>query len=124
MSGILGIIGAVTGIINRIIPDPDKRMELQLALEELKARPEFAQIEVNQIEAANPNLFVSGWRPAVGWIGVIGLSMAYVVQPFLAAILPEASVPHFPLEHMMDLVYAMLGLGAMRSFDKFKKTAR
>lgn len=124
MSGILGIIGAVTGIINRIIPDPDKRIELQLALEELKARPEFAQIEVNQIEAANPNLFVSGWRPAVGWIGVIGLGMAYVVQPFLSVILPEANVPQFPLEHMMDLVYAMLGLGAMRSFDKFKKTSR
>lgn len=124
MSGIVGIISAVTGIINRIIPDPDKRLELNLALEELRMRPDFAQLDVNQVEAAHPNLFVSGWRPAVGWIGVIGLGMAYVAQPILAVILPEANVPHFPLEHMMDLVYAMLGLGAMRSFDKFKKTTR
>jgi len=124
MSGLLAIIGAVTSIVDRIIPDPDKKMELNLALEELKQRPEFAQIEVNQIEAANPNLFVSGWRPAVGWICVAGLLFAYIIGPLLGTFLPEAHVPHFPMDDMINLVYALLGLGAMRSVEKIKGAAK
>jgi len=77
-----------------------------------------AQTDVNAVEAANPNIFVSGWRPMIGWIGAAGLAYQYVFRP-LAVGFYGTALP--PLDgSLMELVVGLLGFGGMRSWEKYK----
>lgn len=122
-------------VLDRLFPDPAQRAAAELEL--LKAQQEghfkeldaelqrsLAQTNINAIEAANPSLFVSGWRPAVGWIGVAALGYQYLLRPLLPWVLTTVGhpVPELPgLDSgLFELVSLMLGLGGLRSFDKAK----
>lgn len=130
------IIGIGRSILDRLFPDPTQRAAAELEL--LKAQQEghfkemdnelqrtLAQTNINAVEAANPNLFVSGWRPAVGWIGVLALAYQYILRPLVPWILQAAGhpVPDMPTLDggLFELVSLMLGLGSLRSFDKAKQ---
>jgi len=118
MAGIIPIISAVSDIIGRFVPDPVKKAEAQLAVMQLQMQPDLAQIEINKQEAMSSSVFVAGWRPAIGWLCVIALGFAYVAVPLLTTFVPEAHIPKFPMDEMINLVYALLGLGAMRTVEK------
>jgi len=87
-----------------------------------------AQIEVNKEEAKSSSMFVSGWRPAVGWICATGMGFNFICVPLgnfgcaLAGV--DISLPALDLSEMMPVLMGMLGLGAMRSFEKTKGVAR
>lgn len=112
---------AISDIVSKVVPDPIKKAEIMLKVEELRMRPDFAQIEINKVEASSTNVFVSGWRPAVAWVCVAGLFFTYIIGPVLSMWVPVDHMPEFPIEHMTNLVYALLGLGAMRTVEKIKK---
>ena len=84
-----------------------------------------SQIEVNKVEAANSNLFVSGWRPFIGWTCGLGMFGNFITIPFanfvLALLEIAIVIPLVPLETMMPVLMGMLGLGAMRSYEKTRK---
>jgi hypothetical protein len=89
---------------------------------------QLAQIAVNQEEAKSASFFVAGWRPFIGW--VCGVSLAYVslVEPiarFLATVLFKYAgvFPVIDTTLTMQILLGLLGLGAMRSFDKKNGTA-
>ena len=88
----------------------------------------MAQIEVNKVEAAHKNLFVAGWRPAIGWVCCLGMAGNFLVIPFgnMALELMETGVviPMIELETMMPVLLGMLGLGAMRTVEKTKSVSR
>ncbi len=88
MFGTDDIVAAVANIggkvIDRIWPDPAQAAAAKLELLKMQQSGELAQLAaetdlakgqlaVNAAEAANPSIFVSGWRPAVGWVCVLGL---------------------------------------------------
>lgn len=85
------------------------------------------QLEINKQEAASTSLFIAGWRPAVGWVCVVALGYAYVVEPFLKFILavhhPDL-VAHLPVldtgNLLSTLLIPLLGLGALRTYEKVK----
>jgi hypothetical protein len=87
-----------------------------------------AQIAVNQKEAAHKSLFVAGWRPAVGWVCVLGMASNFMVIPLanFALALAESTVvvPILDLTQMMPVLMGMLGLGAMRTMEKTKGVQR
>ena len=66
--GIDDAISAGLQIVNKFIPDPNQRAEAEASLRESLQQWDQQQSETNTAEAQNPNLFVSGWRPAIGWI--------------------------------------------------------
>ena len=72
-------------LIDHFFPNAEKKAEAYLKLEELKQNGDFAvmvgQAKINEIEAGNANLFVSGWRPACGWVCAIGLLVQFLVNP-------------------------------------------
>ena len=84
-----------------------------------------AQVEVNKVEAANSNLFVSGWRPFIGWTCGLGMFGNFITIPFanfvMALLKIQIVIPLVPLETMMPVLMGMLGLGAMRSYEKTRK---
>ena len=126
------LIAPVTGLLDKFIPDADEKAKLahEIATMAEKHANDIAkaQIEVNKVEAASSSLWVSGWRPAVGWVCVMGMAGNFMVIPFanfvLALLDIDVNIPLVPLDTMMPVLMGMLGLGAMRSFEKTKGVSR
>lgn len=120
-------------VIERIWPDPNKRAEEMRKLEEMKQRGDLAQLEahvklltgqleINKMEAQHKSIFVAGWRPFAGWVG--GASLAYigVIEPILRFVAKlngyDGEFPILDTSVTLQVLMGMLGIGAMRSFDK------
>jgi hypothetical protein len=135
LGSILGdLIKPVTDIIGEVVVDKDKKKELEYKLQELVDKADeryheelMAQTEINKVEAAHTSIFVAGWRPFIGWVGGVGLAYTFVLAPFIEFVArANGYVGDMPLpdsSQLMALVTAMLGVGAMRSFDKNAGTA-
>ncbi|WP_444930464.1 3TM-type holin [Microbulbifer sp. SSSA002] len=130
--------------IERIWPDPAKRAEEVRKLEELKQKGSLAelnvqvqlllgQLEINKVEAQHKSLFVAGWRPWIGWVGGLALAYQFVLYPLLCwcwaiysakGLIPLEMTPPPVLETgaLFSMITAMLGIGAMRSYDKARGT--
>jgi len=126
------ISGAISGILKPILdkafPDANERLAAESAVIAAIATQVMAQIEVNKVEAASSSLFVAGWRPAVGWVCASALGYSFIIQPLLTFILLACGVvlPPLPVldwSALSIILTGMLGIGAMRSFDKLKGTA-
>lgn len=128
----LAIVEIGARLLDKIIPDKDAREKAQAELLKAAQDQDFQkamwQLEVNKAEAQHSSLFVAGWRPAVGWICVVGLAYNFLAYPLLtwlvAATGAEINPPPLLSENLMELVLGMLGLGALRSFEKYKGVAR
>jgi len=126
------LIGPVAGLLDKFIEDKDQKNALahQIATMSERHAQELAkgQLEVNKAEAASTSLFVAGWRPAVGWVCVLGMASNFVLIPMVNFILALAestvTVPLIDTSTMMPVLLGMLGLGAMRSAEKIKKVSR
>ena len=81
-------------------------------------------IKTNQIEAAHKSIWVAGWRPAIGWSLALGVFYMMVGFPMAAWGVSLAGInvplPELPTEILFELILAMLGMSAVRSFDKLK----
>jgi hypothetical protein len=122
------LIGPVTGLLDKFIADADTKAKLahEVATMAQNHAQELAkgQMEINAVEAANSNVFVSGWRPFIGWTCGLGMFGNFITIPFsnfvLALLELNIVIPlvPFPLETMMPVLMGMLGLGAMRTYEK------
>ena len=63
---VAAILGAVGPVLDRLIPDPAARQQFQLQLLSALQAADLSQMKINEVEAQNPNIFVSGWRPFIG----------------------------------------------------------
>lgn len=128
----LALVEIGARLLDKIIPDKDARdkaqAELLRAAQDQDFQKAIAQIEVNKVEAQHTSLFVAGWRPAIGWICVIGLGYNFLLYPMMTWLVvvtgAEFTPPPLLSENLMELVMGMLGLGALRSFEKWKGVAR
>lgn len=116
--GIDDAIAAGLQVLNKFVPDPAAKAQAEAELRLSLQSWDKAQTDVNAVEAANPNIFVSGWRPMIGWIGAAGLAYQYIFRP-LAVGYSGVALP--PLDgSLMELVVGLLGFGGMRSWEKYK----
>jgi hypothetical protein len=114
-----------------LIPDPNKRAQMGADLE--KARLDYetkfmeSQSEINKIEAQNPSLFVSGWRPALGWVCTMAFVWAFLAQPIFVFAFNAAgkplTLPVIDFATMSTVLFGMLGLGTLRTVEKVQGVA-
>jgi hypothetical protein len=137
MSISIPIIDGLFKLIDKVIPDPQAKANAQLEMLRMQQAGEFkqietdlqlalGQIEVNKVEAAAPDMFRGGWRPAVGWVCVIGLLYTYLGQPLLAwasGIWDVPAPPSLDLGDLLILLGGMLGLGGMRTVERLRGKA-
>lgn len=129
-------------ILDKVFPDPQQKAEAQLKLIELQQSGQLAelnhelaklnidrdislgQVEINKIEASSDNLYKSGWRPGAGWVCVAGLTYEFLIRPLtpLFCSLFAVTCPELiSLDQVLwELMFGMLGLGTMRTFEKKK----
>ena len=104
-------------------PSPEKIAEINMKLVELENLGMQAQSRINEVEAANTNVFVSGWRPFIGWICGFGLGTKFIFIPigvWVCSLLDiKPIVPVIETGELMTLILGMLGLGGLRTFEKF-----
>ena len=131
--GILkSLVGPVTGLVSEFIEDKDKANQLAHDIATLAEKQHheqvMGQLEVNKAEAAHKSLFVAGWRPAVGWVCALGMASHFLIVPFANFAMAMAGMPDqlplIELDTMMPVLMGMLGLGAMRSYEKTKGVSR
>jgi hypothetical protein len=129
MDGIVGtIIGTVGNVLDRIIPDKNKRAEAEESLKLALASNEFQlaieQVKVNAIEAASNDKFTSRWRPFIGWICGTAFALHFVIFPILNWIVVLFGAPAidivFDMQSLMYALGGLLGLGGFRTFEKVK----
>jgi len=127
------ILPAVTDVIGRFLPEDKEakakaEREIEAKLTTHLAKIDLAQLDINKTEAAHRSVFVSGWRPFIGWSCGVALAWSYVVTPILTFVLAQTGylveLPSMNLGEMMPVLMGMLGLGGLRTFEKFKKVSR
>jgi len=126
-------IGLVDTFINKFVKDKDlaEKLRAEANSEEFQGEISLAlgQIAVNKIEAASRSLFVSGWRPFIGWTCGIALFYNFILYQILkfAVVLFVNNPPVLPVletGELMTVLLGMLGLGGMRTYEKFKQVSR
>ena len=129
MSLIASLIGPVSGILDKVIPDSDMKAKLAHEIATMSdthaQQALLAQLEINKAEAASGSLFKGGWRPAVGWICAIAFGYHFVLQPLLVFVLTASGVdlpdlPEFDMSTLLTVLGGMLGIGGLRSYEKTK----
>jgi len=118
-------------LISRIFPDPAQAADAKLKLLELQQSGELsvmtAQTDINKVEASNSSIFVSGWRPAIGWVCALALAYQYLLKPLVMGILPNFGIAIAPLpgldDNLWQLMMGMLGMGGLRTMEKMQGVA-
>ncbi|CAB4241236.1 Holin of 3TMs, for gene-transfer release [uncultured Caudovirales phage] len=129
ITGVGSILDIGTEIIKRVWPNPEDQAKAQLELQKVVQAGEFkeidarlaemqAQTSINAVEAANANVFVSGWRPFVGWICGLGLGYEFLVRSMLNGLLGYERYMHLDINGLTTLLFGMLGLAGMRTYEK------
>lgn len=135
----MGLVAALTGPVSTLLTDivdrafPDKvaqekeRQEFLLKAQTLDNQLAAAQVAVNQVEAASSNIFVSGWRPFIGWVCGAAFAYKFIVQPFLIFALVAIGskfdyedLPVLDWGEMSTILIGLLGLGTMKTVEKVK----
>lgn len=140
VSGVLEGVGslalkmreAITGKTVLSSEDQIKLMEIANEMDRLHLQAETAlrtaQLEINKVEASSTSVFTSGWRPAVGWVCVLGLFYTLMVRPFMPWLLtaagkPVPALPDIDMGTVLTLLGGMLGLGTLRTVERINGKA-
>ena len=110
-------VEAVGNVLDKLFTSDDERLTHKELQTKLAMKPSLAQVELNKVEAGHRSIFVAGWRPAIGWVCACGLMFVYVINPIIQwySGIPG---PDMPLDNITELVYGILGLGALRTVEK------
>jgi hypothetical protein len=130
------LIGPVTGLLDKFIEDKDQKAklahEIATMAEKQMHEQTMGQLEVNKAEAGHRSIFVAGWRPFIGWVCGISLAYHFIIMPMLTfglvafnvTGLHPSDLPKFDMDSLMTVLLGMLGLGGLRSFEKYKGVAK
>lgn len=139
MAAWLALIPAISELLDKIIPDPEVREKAKIELlkaesasdlEELRLAlsADQMQSEINKEEAANQNLFVSGWRPFIGWVCGVAFAYHFIIQPVLVFAIAnhggKVELPVFDMQTLSTVLMGILGLGGLRTLEKIKSAGR
>jgi hypothetical protein len=126
------LLPLISGVIDRTIPDENGKakalQDIEKTLIENASSINLAQIATNQTEAKHQNIFVAGWRPAIGWSCALGIFWLFIGANFaqwgmnMAGV--EGEVPTVPSDVLLELTFAMLGMAGLRTFEKIKGVSK
>jgi hypothetical protein len=123
------LLGPATQLLDKFVEDKDKKNELAHEIATMAERhaQELAkgQLDINKAEASHKSIFVSGWRPFVGWTCGVALCYHFILAPLILfgvgiSGYTVPSLPEFDMGSLMTVLMGMLGLGGLRTFEKTK----
>jgi hypothetical protein len=122
------VIGVAGKILDKFVEDKDLKTKLNSELKTQLISLDLAQAQANIEQAKHPSLFVSGARPAIMWVCCFALGWQFILAPIsswgLAIWYPVITLPVLDTQSLMTLMLSLLGLGGMRTAEKWKGVAR
>ncbi|ACO79369.1 hypothetical protein AvCA_32070 [Azotobacter vinelandii CA] len=128
------LLPTISGLLDRVIPDPQDKAQAQAELLRLQQDGVFreldaalqsglAQAKINEIEAQSQSAFKSGWRPLAGYVCVGGLAYEFLLRPLLPWVLTVSGVQGVPPlpsldDVLFELLFGVLGLGTLRTLER------
>ena len=124
ITGIGAVADFATNVVNKIWPDKSEQEKQQIAAAVMVVQ---GQIDTNKEEAKSPSIFVSGWRPFIGWVCGMACAWNWIglkIALFIAAYLGHAlNIQPADISEMMPILLGMLGLGGLRTAEKINGVA-
>jgi Holin of 3TMs, for gene-transfer release len=121
-------VTAIGNVFDKLFTSKEERLQAQAVLDRIRQEPYILQAEINKIEAGHRSIFVAGWRPFIGWVCGLGFAWAFIGHPLFqwAVALEGLAIqpPEIHTDDMMELVLALLGLGALRTAEKLSGRAK
>lgn len=117
-------IKAVGNVLDDLFTSDEEELSLEIVKQRLEQKPALAQAEIMKVQAQHRSTFVAGARPFLMWVCGLGFLFAFVINPILQWVAPEIGAPSLPLDAMMELTLAMLGLAGLRTVEKLKGLSR
>ena len=121
-------IEAVGNVLDALFTSDKERLDKKAVLARIAQQPGLVQLEINKIEAAHKTVFVAGWRPFIGWVCRLALFYNFIARDLMvwALALTRADTPPPPLhlDVLTTILYALFGLGGMRTFEKLQGHAK
>ena len=122
------VIGVAGKVLDKFVEDKDLKTKLSHELKSQIVSLDLAQAQTTLEQSKHPSVFVAGARPAIMWICAFGLGWQFIFQPvtvwLFAVMNSDLVLPIFETEGLMPLTLSLLGLGGMRSFEKYKGIQR
>jgi len=115
-------IAAIGNVVDALFTSDDERLDKAIIKQRLLQQPALAQSEINKVQASHRSTFVAGARPFLMWVCGIGFLMAFVINPIMQwfGLAPVI----LPVDVMMELTLAMLGLSGLRTIEKLKGVSK
>jgi len=123
-SSIAEPIEAIGNIIDSVFTSDEEKAHGDLLKQRLALKPALMQAEINKVQAGHRSIFVAGARPFLMWVCGMGFLFAFVINPVLQWLVPEIGSPELPLDAMLELTLAMLGLAGLRTVEKLNGRAK
>ncbi len=122
-------IEAVGNVLDALFTSDKERLDKRAMLARIAQQPQMVQAEINKIEASHKSLFVAGWRPFIGWVCGISLLYQFIFRDLLIWVLHALGTqisdpPPLQIETLSTILYALLGLGGLRTFEKIQGRAK
>ena len=128
IQGLLGGQGGALKTISKVVDDlhtsDEERLDKKILMQRIKQKLAEKQINVNAKEAGHRSIFVSGWRPFIGWCGGFALAFEFILSPAIEWYAKFAGLsltaPEIQTGPLLAIVTSMLGVASLRSFEKAK----
>ena len=128
LSGLLGGKDGALKTISKVVDDlhtsEEEKLDKKILMQRIQQKLAEKQLDVNAKEASHRSVFVSGWRPAIGWTGAFALMFEFILSPTIEWYAKFAELnltaPEIQTGPLLAIVTSMLGVAGMRSFEKAK----
>lgn len=128
MLDIARTVKEVGGVLDSLFTSDEEREKAKIAMREIEQRIPLAQAEINKQEATNRSVFVAGWRPFIGWMCGIGIGYDILIRPISNGIISMTTItgqfPGIDTAELFTLLAGLLGLGGLRTYEKFKGVSK
>ena len=128
--GIVSAAEGIANIIDQFVETDDEKRIAEMIKAKMMMKPSLAQVELNKIEAGHRSIFVAGWRPFIGWVCGFALLWHFILFDFLTWVTVNffphvTNIPQLTgTETLVTVLLSLLGLGAMRTAEKFGGKAK
>ena len=130
---VASLADSVMGGLDGLFTSDEEREAAALKIQTLMMQPHMMQAQANIEAAKNTNWFVAGGRPSLLWVCAIALFYNWLIKDMIvigivtfsnnaAEIVPL--LPSIDGAEVTGLVTALLGLGALRTWEKTKGVSR